>query len=939
MANGARIVEGMRKTSLTNQEIDLFKQSFVLVPYQPSGYLDISNRGFNSSITDVNSFETFKRVWTGNDAFNIQWKNSIVCTQNPETLKGEIEFKLGEVILGLMETNNSDGEITQDESFSQYKAQQAKNTMTFRISRYFNIDDNYQFLFWKIPEISGSTLYRISSLEKDYVGTQLVGYVMTLESLNQELANTGRARQQNVMPNSPGQGYLECIVKDSTWPSTMTPEGWAELIEGKDYYVFFDRYITADFQKQMNRPCRYVNVKFFGNAIPSTISFVGRPTLSRLDYKAFGTPCMIFPINFRNPDTPNLFNTQSNETNCYFGSFSPTVQFWKEWKDNAKDFLLNTNNQWSYNGFLQYSKSELDKTNPLDDDGRYKYDIFGYTQKTTEEVKVIPWTFTTPVANVKTGSVEGCSESYTIGGEKALHDHMFDNYWTQKDMKTLPINTKSSFNFGNSVPSLNFGNWVSTIANSLLLGLIGVSYVYNTIINRLNFRTFRGLVSAPFLDLNDEQWKITASTGDKIEMSILNGDTSSPTSIFFSTQTMSIGLHGELTDAFYDSRYSGVLFHTENIGQSTFADGEYINTNKEPYLLNGKTNLVSTPYGFIIDKINICALFKGELSIEFLDEDKQVIWTGIYQSEGKWTDSIKEIWTEKITSSFGRENIFFNEPLPYPKPLPPLVGELPLLPPINKVFTLCDQYYRSTTSGSEQVFFYNLLNSGEVALISNVGPSYGKVCASSTSLVGGEYPYENAIKLKVMDYTQHVPNYEKFKLYYSQNIQCFMTYNVSWWGMSARQQRPTVWIGEVNDANHQRVGETANMKIPDELNVYGELQSTSDTGDYGRPIIPRLGGYDCGGYSVGDPRIRKFSVMMVEEDNALYAIVNFYYERGVPTANFTSSNNPQFNDMNFCGITSFNYDIVREPRYIIFRNNGGFSVKVTFTVNLYPTLP
>ena len=126
----------------------------------------------------------------------------------------EQKWSLGEVFIGTLETNEFFNDIATDTSFSEYKSQQQINSLKFRVHKYFKISDYYNFMFFKIPEISGSTLYRIDNIEKDFAGTELLGYVITFKTINQELANTGRAKQQNIMPSAPGQGYLECIVKD-----------------------------------------------------------------------------------------------------------------------------------------------------------------------------------------------------------------------------------------------------------------------------------------------------------------------------------------------------------------------------------------------------------------------------------------------------------------------------------------------------------------------------------------------------------------------------------------------------------------------------------------------------------------------------------------------------------------------------------------------------
>ena len=398
-----RIVEQQRKTNLRAEEIELFKQSFVIVPYQISGFIDYTNRGASNQVVSPQDFETFKRIWTGNDACVINWKNSINLTQNNKTKEMEVKFQLGEVFLGVLETNYNENRVQKDVSFNEYIAQDIESRLTFRVDNRFKIDDYYQLMFYKIPEITGSTLYRIETIEKDFVGRELVGYVITFKSVNQDFSNTGRARQQNIMPNSPGQGYLECIVEDEQWPERLGDK-WNDLVEGKDYYKFFGRYITADYQKTLNRPVSKVVCRLLGNGILNTFVMEGRPIIQGDSLEKYRPQRLLFPYNFTNPTTPNLFHTQNNSNNLYFGDFKPTLQYFKDLMASIKDSLTPVN-QWKYQGWLSYTYSDLITTNPLKD-GTYTYDLYGYLER-AETINRIPWIFNTPPKQINTSGIYG----------------------------------------------------------------------------------------------------------------------------------------------------------------------------------------------------------------------------------------------------------------------------------------------------------------------------------------------------------------------------------------------------------------------------------------------------------------------------------------------------------------------------------------------------
>lgn len=677
-----KIRENFRQVQLKAEQIQLFKNSFVIVPYQVSGFIDFTNRGATNQVVSPNDFETFKRVWTGNDACVISWKDSFRLVQNKTTKKLEQQYQLGEVFLGLLETNSFDNNIEQDTSFSEYKSQEQRNTLTFRVDKTFNITDYYNFMFYKIPELSGSTLYRVESIEKDFLGLDLIGYVITFKTINQELSNTGKARQQNIMPSAPGQGYLECIVKNENWPIELGKEQFDKLVEGIDYYKIFDRYITADFQKTKNVPIKKVVVKLLGNGILNSFVMIGRSVNSENDM-VFESQSLLFPMNFNEPETPTLFRTQNNTQNFYFGEFSPSLQFYKEFFQTLKDMMGNVN-QFQYSGWLQYDFNKLKETNPLvNNNSRYKYSLYGTFDDTT--LRNEPWTFNLDTKQINTQNVDGCENIYNIGGRKTIHNHFFDNFWTQKIIKTLPQNIYETLAYGKLWSSalsigggaamtgnlpLSIGGFI--IGSSLaVVGLLGINKNRN---KSKSFQPIRGIASAPFFDYNSELFKqnINHSIPNRIPFNFLdNTNNDSPNQTFFKGNTLNIAFEADITDTFMTNRTGSKLIKTINIGQRQNEAGENILNNGEVFLLNGDSSLVkSNSYGFIIDSFKIQAVFNGEISIEFLDVNNNIAWSGIYQSEGKWTDSIREIWTEKNCSVFGRENTYFSEPIPYPKPLP-----------------------------------------------------------------------------------------------------------------------------------------------------------------------------------------------------------------------------------------------------------------------------
>ena len=669
MSANAKIINS--QLHLTNKiaTLSLFNQAFVIVPYEPGGgYFDVSNKGVENGAQNPSNHETFKRLWTGNEAIILNWKDSLTANQdinefledgitpNPNYLKIFNRYQLGEVFLGNVQTNDNENQINRDTSFDEYLSQQVKKIYHFRVDKFFKITEEYQFMFFKIPELEGSTLFRISNIERNFIGKNEDATVITFESVNQDLANTGTARQQNIMSHAPGQGFLECVVKDKDW---IIPPG---AVEGKDYYRLYERYIIGNFNGTINNPVRKAVVKAYGAGVFSSVSFEGRRVDINGNFEKFGIPRLIFPINLKPASTPNIYRSQSAEVNFYYGEFSPSILFTKELLKEVKD-SFNPINKWENQGALLYKTSMFDTNKP---------DATGFL------FSLYDWNFGFEPKRINTNNSLGCEEFYNIGAEKKIENHMWDNYWTQKDMLTLPMNAEEYLGFGTSLTggliAASIGKWWQAAT----LGLIGViGYSVEKYRNRA-YKSFRGFVSKPLMDMNNKSYS-SSSIGDEkiLDFNILNNKQDSPSSVFFDSKTMTTSFECNLTDEFttFDPSVEVKELNTTNIGQKFLEDGiTKIRTDGKPYLVNGSESLVLPSntiidYGFIIDSWKIQGSFTGDYSVEFLDFNNNIVWSGIYESQGKWTGSHREIWTEKSTSIFGRENLFFSKPLPYPEPI------------------------------------------------------------------------------------------------------------------------------------------------------------------------------------------------------------------------------------------------------------------------------
>ena len=161
-----------------------------------------------------------------------------------------------------------------------------------------------------------------------------------------------------------------------------------------------------------------------------------------------------------------------------------------------------------------------------------------------------------------------------------------------------------------------------------------------------------------------------------------------------------MSFEADITDSFISDRVFGKTMNTANIGQTQFENGDYILSDQSTFWLNGDATLKPTKEnGFIIDNFQFCGIFNGDISVEFLDSNGDAVWSGVYQSEAKWTKNQREIWTEKNVSIYGREDIYISEPVPYPKPIVPAwITTTPETKSLSQV--IGGKYYKNETGSS-----------------------------------------------------------------------------------------------------------------------------------------------------------------------------------------------------------------------------------------------
>lgn len=638
----------------------------IIIPYLPSGYEDYSNNGYVQGQKLIDNYLTYKRIWTGNDAFTITWKGSTHIKKDLDSDGNlQIGWQLGEYILGYNESHYSSVDITDDSAFSDYKKTVAENTITFRIrADKYDLNENYKYMFYKVPEISKEIVFRVVSLDTEYIGRIKVCYVLTLKSLQQELENTGRAKQQNIMNSAPGSGYYDPIIIESDTPPTV------------DYLkVDATRYITFDTNKWINDPIKYVVVKQFGLSVLCSFTMMGRKITETSNMTTYGLPRLVFPINFTTADTPTLYRTQKSENNYYWLSGAKVnIQFTQKAYDGMKDFF-DVDKTWTNQGIVEFNAADVEKSNKKVNNV-FPYSLYGSATNVNNFLVYKPWKFDIGrVIEYDSSGVMGCeNKTYMTGTNRPIHDYMWAAYWNHKAYTTLPIGIENTVTFGDMIggglQTIMGGGLKNVITGSILsaIGLVG-SMVSKVAAKNMK-QGFSGLISAKLLDFMYNEASISLpnmiANENWFKLSYLMNSEENDFIKFFNTSTMNTSFKAELTDLFVKD---GKQYETLLIGQTKDKNGNNVLSNGKPLLVNGNESLAEiqqSNIGFIIDSFNLQSVFMGDFSVEFLNSKEEIVWSGVYQSQGKWTGSIRDWNTWKNTSIYGRENIFLEEPVAWP---------------------------------------------------------------------------------------------------------------------------------------------------------------------------------------------------------------------------------------------------------------------------------
>lgn len=694
MPNYLKIQEQNRKAALSlDGTAEFIRQNgWVFIPFIVSGVQNYTNRGFVNRDINPDDAETFKRVWSGNDSCSIIWENSTTLINKNGV--NTLSYQLGKYAIGSIHYNSSALNTKKDTSYSEYVSDEIMHNINATFDAADYAFSNYDMLkFWKIPKFSGQTLYRITNIHRIFNENtrQIKQFEISFEAINQTYANTGRARQQNINMGQPGQGYLNPMVMDSNWNTSG-------LLNGIDYIALSNgEYLTANRQLIKHNPIVKAVVKIFGSPFVNYIKFVGRPVYSNTDY-TFTSLRDLFMMNWEQPQTPTLFRTSQNSNNYYAGSLKPVIIRQNDALDALKKWVGNVVVEYQWDAYMIDEGKRLPHSNPQLSDGTYTYPIYNSMTSNPTQTTITPWMVDMDEETINTPNSYGVAYNYQIQARKAAHDRMMDFYYILKTMSYIPITINETITFGSMFKAGLASGVVGMFSKKSWTGLFGVLInallfgigLIGTLANKsrpIRGQKVFGLMNAPIYDIGQAPFANTFNNDGILPFGYFRGDDKLSQMVFGFQNSYNFAIQGQLTDAF-ETNYNGTKYtlSTSSIGQANqmqYANGSMHTINGLSMLMDGAQTLTPNIYvgGYIIDQVVIGAVCEAEISIEFLDSNDEVVWSGVYQSESKWTKNIREHVTVINTSILNNGNILTQKMQPYPSTLITPMGNTDTLEP------------------------------------------------------------------------------------------------------------------------------------------------------------------------------------------------------------------------------------------------------------------
>ena len=653
-----------RYSNYRDQLPDIGHENGVFVfPYKlRSGYLNRTENGYVWSDDEVDEHNFFQKLITGKDNINVVWENSTTLTKPEGVNRYYYKFEVGKYYLGEIVGN----EIFANTQFydDELGQKNIKVNNTVVLHFVYNEENDYEkyfpnlkpfvvkkedmFKLYKIPQLFGEEWMYINDVRYETIpnDNEVVGCFITFVSLNEQLSKSGRTIESYIHESAPNEPYAKPLL-------SVEPNEKGEMVP----CVKLDE-SAKSFDRRM---VKHLQIEIYGTNALSAITIIGR----RLKKDENETPYFtnwqfLYPYSFIKPKTYDLEKTSTPSNNFYIFpncelEFTKSIGWIEQWK-KASDVVA-TN---SFTGILKIGSSndwngETHKSNPINESSTVINGLhFDYWS--------LVWP---PFSNLQV------SQPYDLTKD---NPYCINNLWFTQDDSFLDILIKNSFIYWQQL-ELPLGFTMTKpykMSNIPIIGGMASALAGDRTLFSNTARK-KTIPLCCIIDCAVATCGANILVGSEGSVDIKNiplaffGGEEVPK--FLGADKCNTTLCFSLTHLLVDS--NDKEWDTSYLGQSTNENLEPLfDDAKKVFQYDGTQKPKKTDECYIIDKVIIQGLIKSDIKITFFDENEELanpLWTTKVQSQGKYTNSLRNWTTEITTGGWNDKYTDFEEEFTWPE--------------------------------------------------------------------------------------------------------------------------------------------------------------------------------------------------------------------------------------------------------------------------------
>lgn len=648
-----------RYSNYRDQLPDIGHENGVFVfPYElRSGYLNRTESGYVWSDDEVNEHTFFQKLITGKDNINVVWENSTTLTKPKGVNRYYYKFEVGKYYLGEI-VGNEVFANTQfyDDELGQ-KNIKVNNTVVLHFV--YNEENDYEkdfpnlkpfivkkedmFKLYKIPQLFGEEWMYISDVRYETIpnDNEIVGCFITFISLNEQLSKSGRTIESYIHESAPNEPYAKPLLSvDKNEKGEIVP-----CVKLDESAKSFDR-----------RMVKHLQIEIYGTNALSAITVIGRRLKKDEDGNPYFTNWQfLLPHGFIKAKTYDLEKTSTPSNNFYIFpncelEFTKSIGWIEQWKKVSDVVATN-----SFTGILKIGskndwEGEVHRSNPINTSSSIINGLhFDYWS--------LVWT---PFSNLQV------SQPYDLTKD---NPYCVNNLWFTNNDSFLDILIKNSFIYWQQLElPLGFAMTKPYKLSNLPIfgGMVSALAGDRTLFS--NIARKKTIPLCCIIDCAAATCGANILVGSEgsvdiksIPLSFFGGE---EVPKFLGADKCNTTLCFSLTHLLVDS--NGTEWDTSLLGQIKDGDGHPL---FRVFQYDGTQKPKKTDECYIIDKVIIQGLIKSDIKITFFDENEQLanpLWTTKVQSQGKYTNSLRNWTTEITTGCWNEKYTNFEEEFTWP---------------------------------------------------------------------------------------------------------------------------------------------------------------------------------------------------------------------------------------------------------------------------------